>query len=895
MADQAVVLISLDGFHPDYLTRGVTPNLEALARRGVRAQWMTPSFPSKTFPNHYTLVTGLIPDHHGIVSNNMRDAELGPFRMSLRSAVQDARWWGGEPIWVTAEQQGVRAGAMFWPGSEAPIKGTYPTHWIPFDEGFPDEARVDSVLAWLAPRAGPPSRFVTLYYSDVDGAGHRLGPNGGAGLDSALHHVDAMVGRLLAGIAERGMVDRVNVIVVSDHGMSEISKDRLIRLDDYIDLDDVDVIDWTPFALLQPKPGKTEAVYSALKNRHPHLQVYRKHEVPAHLEYGTHPRIPDLVLIADDGWSITSARGAESWEAIGGTHGYDPSLRSMRALFLAAGPAFREGIVVPAFQNIHVYPLMAHLLGLVAAPNDGALDSVRMMLREAEVATVPSGERIAAHLETLASDAFEGRRPGTRGDTLASGYVREAIERAGLAPAGTDGGWFQQVPLVLLGASGEVARRLDDHERTFAGGAEILVTPGGPELRLTNASVVHVGFGIVSTDGRWDDYKDVDVRGKVVLMHQGTPDTEAWRQSGAVLSTGGKLRAAADRGARAVITITPALGFAASRSSLGRGVIRIDTTAAIVALPSLLLNESVAARFAGTGDDLTSLRARAGLASFRPELLPGQLDLAIHSVRNRFTSPNVLGVIEGSDPALRDESVIVTAHWDHLGRDTTLVGDQIYNGALDNASGTATVLEVARALAAGPAPRRSVIFLFTTAEEAGLLGARWYAAHPVRPLASTVAAINVDFVAPWGRGSELTMIGLGLTTLDSVVALAAAGRGRRVIADPMPEQQFYRRSDHFAFVERGIPGFFSGPGNAYPGEADAFGRSRFDAYLRDDYHRPSDEVRDDFRHDGMADDAALFLDLIRRVADGAERPTWIERPETAVYRDAAARLGSAPR
>lgn len=890
-AEQAVVLVSLDGFHPDYLKRGVTPHLAALARGGVRAEWMTPSFPTKTFPNHYTLVTGLLPDHHGIVSNNMLDDSLGTFRMSIRKAVQDARWWGGEPIWVTAEQQGVTAGAMFWPGSEAPIKGIRPSHWMPFDNAFPDAARVDSVLAWLAPPAGPSARFVTLYYSDVDGAGHSHGPNAGVELDDALRNVDAMIGRLVAGIAERGMSDRVNIIVVSDHGMSEDSKDRLILLEDYIDSDDATIVDWGPFALIQPKPGKLEALYAALNGKHPNMKVYLKSQLPRYLRYGTHQRIPELVAIADDGWIIMPSASTRSWPQVGGSHGYDHTLASMRALFLAAGPAFREGVVVPPFQNIHVYELMAEILGLTPAPNDGSLDSVRSMLRSSEVATSLQAERIAAHLQTLASDAFEGRRPGTRGDTLAHSHVRDALEQAGLTPAGSDGGWFQQVPLVTLGATGELARRLDDHEQTFAAGNEVAFQAGGPAVRLVNAAAVFVGYGIDAVTGEWDDYKGVDVRGKVVVMLQGTPGTDEWRASGARLPAGGKLRAAMDRGAAAVVTVAPGASLASAAANARRGVIRIDSPVSRTdAVPALLLHEEALARFAGTGDDLAALRSRAGRASFRPEVLPGQVDLVQRLVRAPFHSPNVLGIIPGSDPVLRDETVVVTAHWDHLGRDTMLTGDQIFNGALDNASGTATMLEIARAMAAGAPPRRSVLFIATTAEEAGLLGARWYAAHPLRPLASTVAAINIDFVAPWGKGIETTVIGMGYTSLDSVVAKAAQARGRRIIPDPMPEQQFYRRSDHFAFVELGIPGFFSGPGNAYLGETADYGRTRFDSYLLSDYHRQSDEVREDFRYDGMADDAAILFDLILRVANGASRPTWVDRPETAAYREAAARL-----
>ncbi len=884
------MLVSLDGFHPDYLDRGVTPNLAALAQRGVRAQWMTPSFPTKTFPNHYTLVTGLLPDHHGIVSNNMLDAELGPFRMSLQRAVRDARWWGGEPIWVTAEQQGVTAGAMFWPGSEAKIKGTYATHWMPFDEAFPDETRVDSVLSWLAPPQGAPARFATLYYSDVDGAGHRHGPNAGVELDDALRNVDAMIGRLVAGIAARGMTDQVNIIVVSDHGMSEDSKDRLILLEDYIDTGDVTIVDWGPYALIQTKPEQRQAMYTALKDKHPNMQVYFKDQLPAHLRYGTHPRIPDLIAIADDGWIIMPSAGTRTWPQVGGSHGYDHTFASMRALFVATGPAFREGIVVPSFQNIHVYELMTRILGLVPAPNDGSLDSVRVMLRAGEVTTVPQGERIAAHLHTLASDAFEGRRPGTPGDTLTTTYLRKAMAAAGLVPAGADGGWFQPVALVARSTRGAVARRLDDHEHTFAEGEEIAYGAVPADLRLANAALVFVGHGIDAGNGTWDDYKHVDVRGKVVVMFQGTPGSADWRASGAQLPPGGKLQAAVSRGARAVVTVVPTAILGATGERLRRESLALDTAVTTTVVPSIVLGDAALARFVGTGEDAAALRARAGQASFRPEPLPGQLDLELRVRARRFTSANVVGMIPGRDPVLRDETVVVSTHWDHLGRDTTLAGDQIFNGALDNASGTATVLEIARAMAAGPAPRRTVLFLATTAEEAGLLGARWYAARPLRPLGNTVAAINIDFVAPWGRGAELTMVGHGYTTLDSVAALAASARGRSIIPDPKPEQQFYRRSDHFAFVERGVPGFFSGPGNAYPGEAAGYGLRRFDEYLLVDYHRPSDEVREGWRYDGMADDAALYLDLIRRVADGADRPRWVDRPETAPYREAAAAL-----
>ncbi|MES2125095.1 MAG: ectonucleotide pyrophosphatase/phosphodiesterase [Gemmatimonadota bacterium] len=379
-ADQAVVLISLDGFRADYLDRAAAPNLQALAREGVRAEWMTPSFPSKTFPNHYTIVTGLYPEHHGIVANNIRDAELGSFTMADSLAVRDGRWWGGEPIWVTAEKQGRRAANFFWPGSEAEIDGVRASIWKRFDDKFPNAARIDSVLGWLSlPRGEAPS-LVTLYYSDVDHAGHTFGPMAPE-TDAAIARVDSMIGRLRSGLSAKGLGERVNVIVVADHGMLATPRDQLIFLDDYITLDDVDVVDWTPVGAIVPKPGKLEAVYARLKHAHPHLQVYRKGEVPARFHFNSNPRITPLVLIADPGWSITRREKQEGWSARSASHGWDNRAPAMRALFVASGPAFRNGLVVPAFQNIHVYDLMCAILGLRPAPNDGSLDSVRTLLR----------------------------------------------------------------------------------------------------------------------------------------------------------------------------------------------------------------------------------------------------------------------------------------------------------------------------------------------------------------------------------------------------------------------------------------------------------------------------------------------------------------------------------
>jgi predicted AlkP superfamily pyrophosphatase or phosphodiesterase len=379
-----VLLIGLDGFRADYLDRPAAVQLRALAARGVRAERMIPAFPSKTFPNHYSIVTGLFPEHHGIVANAMRDSVLGLFRLSDRTAVQTSAWWGGEPIWVTAERQGRRAATYFWPGSEAAIGGVRPSWWYPYDGDRPNAERERQVLEWLALPADSAPAFIALYFSDTDDAGHRHGP-AASQVDSAIARVDSAVGRLVAGIARLGLSDQVNVIVVADHGMSAVAPERTIVLDDYLDLTSVEIVDLNPVAMITPRDGDVSRVMRAVQGAHPRLQVYRRDEVPARYRFRSHPRITPIVAIADDGWSIV-ARGSRPREVAvgtvrGGAHGYDPQLASMGALFIAAGPGIAQGRTVPAFQNIHVYPLMAELLRLRPAPTDGALDSVRTILR----------------------------------------------------------------------------------------------------------------------------------------------------------------------------------------------------------------------------------------------------------------------------------------------------------------------------------------------------------------------------------------------------------------------------------------------------------------------------------------------------------------------------------
>jgi predicted AlkP superfamily pyrophosphatase or phosphodiesterase len=380
-----VILISFDGWRWDYMARTRVPNLEELALRGVRAEALIPVFPTKTFPNHYTIVTGLYPENHGIVSNVISDPKYPRrFTMSAPTA-KESRWWGGEPVWVTAIRHKLRTAAMFWPGSEVAIGGVRPTYWRPFDDGVSNAARVGQVLQWLAlPDTTRPS-FITLYFSDVDDAGHRHGPDSPQVLEAA-RRVDGALGQLVSGIRKLGLLDRTILVIVSDHGMSQMAKDRAIFVDDYLDLSTVDVIEWSPNLSLRPRSGSVERIYRALKDRHPALAVYIREDIPSHLHYRASNRIPPIVALADDGWTITtrsrhllaSAAGLSS----GGAHGYDPKHKSMHGLFVAAGPGVRQGAVVPPFESVHIYNFLCELLRIAPVTNDGDEDVIRAFLAE---------------------------------------------------------------------------------------------------------------------------------------------------------------------------------------------------------------------------------------------------------------------------------------------------------------------------------------------------------------------------------------------------------------------------------------------------------------------------------------------------------------------------------
>ena len=381
-ADSPLILISIDGFRADYLNRGLTPNLNAIAGDGVHATAMRPAFPSLTFPNHYTLVTGLYPDHHGIVNNTMVDPVLGKFSYK-KSAELSARWWeGAEPLWTTADKQGARPATMFWPGSDVEIRGRRPDYYLPFDGKMTAGQRIDQVLAWLDQPAEQRPRFLTLYFEQLDHESHDHGP-GSPEADAALHAVDANIGHLIGELKKRNLYAKANLVIVSDHGMAETDAERTVILDTIIDLEHIDLVTSGIAVGINLKPGYEAEAERALLGKHGHMQCWRKGELPARLHYGTNPRIPALVCVPESGWLIETREfhSRPNHRVHGGEHGYDNADPDMRALFIAHGPAFKRGLTVPEFDNVDVYPLLAYLLGIKPEPNDGNPATMREMLQ----------------------------------------------------------------------------------------------------------------------------------------------------------------------------------------------------------------------------------------------------------------------------------------------------------------------------------------------------------------------------------------------------------------------------------------------------------------------------------------------------------------------------------
>jgi len=361
------ILISIDGFRPDYLHRGNSPALDALAAGG-RTGAMRPAFPSVTFPNHYTLVTGLYPDEHGIVANTMEDARKPgvTFKLADQPLLDDPFWWdGAEPLWVTAEKQGVRTATMFWPGSTAPIHGVRPSDWELYAKAMPSAQRIRAVIDWLRRPAATRPRFLTLYFDEVDTAGHKFGP-GAPETAEAVRSVDAAIGALRDGLAELGQ--SANLVIVADHGMAAVSDDRFTDLDKLLPRKTYRIVVSGPETGIAPMPGKEARVAKALLGRHGHLECWAKADIPPAFHYGRNPRVPPIVCLADVGWKI--GQGEAAWKSKG-DHGYDPAAPDMAALFLGNGPAFPKTGTVATFDNVNVYALLARLTGVTPLANDG--------------------------------------------------------------------------------------------------------------------------------------------------------------------------------------------------------------------------------------------------------------------------------------------------------------------------------------------------------------------------------------------------------------------------------------------------------------------------------------------------------------------------------------------
>jgi predicted AlkP superfamily pyrophosphatase or phosphodiesterase len=383
-APAPVLLISIDALRASYLGHGDTPHLDALARKGVRAQWMNPSYPVLTFPNHYTLVTGLRPDHHGVIHNAMRDEGLGDFKVSDTNATGDARWWSqATPIWVTAEQHGLKTAIWAWPGSAAPIDGVRPSQYRLFDPKIPASTRAAEVAGWLTgPKATRPA-FAALYMEDVDEEGHAYGPDSPQVRD-ALHRVDTAVGELLDTLAAHHQLDGTNILVVSDHGMAQVTPNHVIAVEDMVSVEQAVVVSVGQVIGVAPNPGFEDVAARRLLGRHDHYACWRKRELPARWHYGSNARTPPIVCQMDEGWDALAAKDVPRRQQLGharGSHGFDPALASMRAMFIAHGPAFRAGTVLPAFDNVDVYPLLARLLQVPAQPNDGSLKPLEPALK----------------------------------------------------------------------------------------------------------------------------------------------------------------------------------------------------------------------------------------------------------------------------------------------------------------------------------------------------------------------------------------------------------------------------------------------------------------------------------------------------------------------------------
>ena len=508
--------------------------------------------------------------------------------------------------------------------------------------------------------------------------------------------------------------------------------------------------------------------------------------------------------------------------------------------------------------------------------------------------------QLLSHIKTLASDEFEGRAPGGRGEALTVAYITAQFGKLGLAPGNPDGTYLQKVP--MMGASSTPTLSFSAGGKTIALRAPddfvAFTALAQNQVNVDKSDLVFVGYGVTAPEYGWDDYKGMDLRGKTIVMlinDPPVPDPSNPAQldpamfGGKAMTYYGrwtyKYEMAARLGAAAAIIVhetkPAAYPYEVVRNSWSREnfFIRSDgVNPAFPAVPAWITVERAQELFAASGKDFYALKAAALSKSFRPVVLGSSATFKIQNKQRNIDSNNVIAKIEGSDPKLRNEYVIYSAHWDHLGIDETLPGGrtrQIYHGALDNASGVATLLEIARAYKALPmAPKRTVLFIATTSEEQGLLGAQYYAQHPLYPLARTLVDINIDGINPNGRTSDVAITGAGKSNVDDIVRKIALMQGRTVSPELSPEYGGFYRADQFEFAKVGVPGVYAKSGNSYIGRPPAFASAKRDEYIAHAYHKVDDVVQHDWDLTGAAEDAQMLFGVGLSIAEGVAYPEW---------------------
>lgn len=517
-----------------------------------------------------------------------------------------------------------------------------------------------------------------------------------------------------------------------------------------------------------------------------------------------------------------------------------------------------------------------------------------------------SGDHIRAHVKYLASDQLEGRGVGTRGEKLATEYIASQFQMIGAKPEGDHGSYFQQVPLVGVTTlpNATLAAAGPNQTATFRWLDDFV---GVNELQQPNdqfeAEAIFVGHGIVAPEFHWDDFKGVDVKGKVLVLFTNEPPSEDPNFfGGRALTYYGrwtfKYEEAVRHGAKAVLIIhttpTAGYGYDVVRSSWGKEdpQLKLPAGQSALAFAGWLSQDAGAKLAAMAGKTVDELLKAANSRDFRPIPLGLRIRGNIPSKIRQIQSRNVIAMVPGSDPNLKSHAVMFTAHWDHLGIGPAVNGDSIYNGAVDNATGCGMLIEMARAWAAlNPKPRRSALFAAVTAEEAGLRGSEYYAEHPLIPLSKTALDLNFDAFYPFGRTNDVSVVGAERTTAWSSVQDAARKMNLMIKPDAQPEQGHYYRSDHFSLAHAGVPAFSIDLGTDYPGKPAGYGQKIFEEYNDKHYHQPSDEYRDDWNFDGMVEAAEFGVLIGEAVANQEKLPEWKPDDEFAAARERSITAG----